>query len=356
MAGTSSRVAPCEALRAGRRLDLDAVRARELVRAALGQQLAAVDDRDAVADLLDLAEQVGVQQHGDAAAAQLDEQVADDPPPDRVERARGLVEQQQRAGRRRAPARSRGAAACPSTSSRRGGAPSSPRPTSPAARRARPRRRSSRTGAGAGAAARRRSPSRGSGRARPGSRARRARRRRPGRGAAHLARCPPTGGTRPAAILTSVDLPAPLGPSRPTSSASPTVRSTPRSACGGAVALGQAADLERGRHERRRTIACASVATVRIRRGTAADAALVLALFDEAVVWLVARGQPGQWGTTPWSRAPERGRAREDVGARSGLRIAQDADATPLGRARPGRAPAARRADRRARALRRGAA
>ena len=46
------------------------------------------------------------------------------------------------------------------------------------------------------------------------------------------------------------------------------------------------------------------MATVRIRPGTAADAPLVLALFDEAVAWLVARRQPGQWGTTPWSQRP----------------------------------------------------
>jgi hypothetical protein len=46
------------------------------------------------------------------------------------------------------------------------------------------------------------------------------------------------------------------------------------------------------------------VATVHIRPGSADDAPLVLALFDEAVAWLVARGQPGQWGTQPWSQRP----------------------------------------------------
>ncbi|HEX6622027.1 MAG TPA: hypothetical protein VF024_20345, partial [Solirubrobacteraceae bacterium] len=44
------------------------------------------------------------------------------------------------------------------------------------------------------------------------------------------------------------------------------------------------------------------MATARIRPGTAVDAPLVLALFDEAVAWLVARRQPGQW-------APRRGRS-----------------------------------------------
>ena len=41
---------------------------------------------------------------------------------------------------------------------------------------------------------------------------------------------PPLGRTSPTAIFTSVDLPAPFGPSRPTSSPSPTSRSTPFSA------------------------------------------------------------------------------------------------------------------------------
>ena len=42
---------------------------------------------------------------------------------------------------------------------------------------------------------------------------------------------PPLGRTRPHAILTSVDLPAPFGPSSPTISPSPTATSTPTSAC-----------------------------------------------------------------------------------------------------------------------------
>ena len=46
-----------------------------------------------------------------------------------------------------------------------------------------------------------------------------------------------------------------------------------------------------------------------IREGSAADTATVLALFDEAVAWLVARGQEGQWGSEPWSASP-RGVAR----------------------------------------------
>jgi GNAT superfamily N-acetyltransferase len=74
------------------------------------------------------------------------------------------------------------------------------------------------------------------------------------------------------------------------------------------------------------------VATFRIRTGSAADAPAVVGLFDEAVAWLVARGQEGQWGTTPWSQRPELV-ARTHAWARGdGLRIAQeDGDATPVG-------------------------
>ena len=41
---------------------------------------------------------------------------------------------------------------------------------------------------------------------------------------------------------------------------------------------------------------------MRIRGGGPGDADAVIALFDEAVAWLVARGQTGQWGTEPMSR------------------------------------------------------
>ena len=107
------------------------------------------DDRDVVADQLDLAEQVRVQQDRDAAAAQLLEQLADDPPA-RPGRARWSARRAAAAAASRpAPGRSRAAAASPSTS---------PRPAcrrrrrarpARAARRARPRRPPSRRGAGA---------------------------------------------------------------------------------------------------------------------------------------------------------------------------------------------------------------
>ena len=73
------------------------------------------------------------------------------------------------------------------------------------------------------------------------------------------------------------------------------------------------------------------MATVRIRRGRAGDAAFVLALFDEAVAWLVARRQPGQWGTTPWSERPSAVGHVQRWSEGPGLRIAVDADGTPVG-------------------------
>jgi GNAT superfamily N-acetyltransferase len=45
---------------------------------------------------------------------------------------------------------------------------------------------------------------------------------------------------------------------------------------------------------------------VRLRRGGADDAAALLALFDDAVAWMVARGQTGQWGSEPVSQQPAR--------------------------------------------------
>lgn len=39
-------------------------------------------------------------------------------------------------------------------------------------------------------------------------------------------------------------------------------------------------------------------------RATTDDMPAILALFDEAVTWLVSRGQEKQWGTTPFSEVP----------------------------------------------------
>ena len=63
---------------------------------------------------------------------------------------------------------------------------------------------------------------------------------------------------------------------------------------------------------------------MRIRRGRPADAAAVLALFDEAVAWLVARGQTGQWGTEPTSANPKMVARVEGWAAGDGLWMAED--------------------------------
>ncbi|MFJ2771850.1 GNAT family N-acetyltransferase [Streptomyces sp. NPDC087300] len=44
---------------------------------------------------------------------------------------------------------------------------------------------------------------------------------------------------------------------------------------------------------------------IRIRRGGAGDIPAIIALFDGAVEWLVARGRTGQWGSKPWSANPK---------------------------------------------------
>jgi GNAT superfamily N-acetyltransferase len=62
---------------------------------------------------------------------------------------------------------------------------------------------------------------------------------------------------------------------------------------------------------------------MRIRTGGPGDAQAVLDLFDEAVAWLVARGQTGQWGTEPFSAFERRiEKVREWAGG-DGLRIAE---------------------------------
>lgn len=43
---------------------------------------------------------------------------------------------------------------------------------------------------------------------------------------------------------------------------------------------------------------------IRLRPATADDVPALLALMDMVLEWLVARGRPAQWGTTPFSRLP----------------------------------------------------
>ncbi len=62
---------------------------------------------------------------------------------------------------------------------------------------------------------------------------------------------------------------------------------------------------------------------LRIRPGSRADGDAVLAMFDEAVAWLVDRGLSGQWGELPFSSRPE---MRDRVGRildRDAVRIAE---------------------------------
>ena len=63
-----------------------------------------------------------------------------------------------------------------------------------------------------------------------------------------------------------------------------------------------------------------------LRRGGPADAAAVLALFDEAVAWLTARGQTGQWGSEPWSRRASAVARADEWAAGDGLWLAGDGD------------------------------
>jgi hypothetical protein len=44
---------------------------------------------------------------------------------------------------------------------------------------------------------------------------------------------------------------------------------------------------------------------VEIRDGDLADAQMLMDLFDDAVAWLVTRGQTGQWGADPFSSRPD---------------------------------------------------
>jgi hypothetical protein len=48
----------------------------------------------------------------------------------------------------------------------------------------------------------------------------------------------------------------------------------------------------------------APVCGLKIRRGDESDGPAVIAMFDEAIAWLVERGQTGQWGATPFSERP----------------------------------------------------
>jgi hypothetical protein len=60
-----------------------------------------------------------------------------------------------------------------------------------------------------------------------------------------------------------------------------------------------------------------------VRAGRAGDGAAVLALWDAAIAWLVARGQAGQWGTEPASARPLVCDLARAWAAGTGLRVAE---------------------------------
>jgi ribosomal protein S18 acetylase RimI-like enzyme len=64
---------------------------------------------------------------------------------------------------------------------------------------------------------------------------------------------------------------------------------------------------------------------VEIRTGGPRDVPVLLALFDEAIEWLVARGQTGQWGDQPYSSRSAGVDLVERLAGGSGLRIAESA-------------------------------
>ena len=90
--------------------DRPGVGREQVVERALGHEPAAIEDRDAVADPLDVGEDVGRDDHGRRPAEPLD-QLEQVPPALGVERADRLVEEQQLAARGSAPGRCRAAAA-----------------------------------------------------------------------------------------------------------------------------------------------------------------------------------------------------------------------------------------------------
>lgn len=60
--------------------------------------------------------------------------------------------------------------------------------------------------------------------------------------------------------------------------------------------------------------------------GTTADAPRLLALFDDAVAWMVARGDTRQWGGEPFSKLPARVEQVQGWAAGGGLWFARDGE------------------------------
>jgi len=62
--------------------------------------------------------------------------------------------------------------------------------------------------------------------------------------------------------------------------------------------------------------------TLEVHHGGAGDAPRLLELFDDAVRWMVARGQTGQWGSEPFSATPSRVRQAQEWAGGDGLWLA----------------------------------
>ncbi len=67
-----------------------------------------------------------------------------------------------------------------------------------------------------------------------------------------------------------------------------------------------------------------------IRSGSETDSALLVDLLDEAVAWMVARGQTSQWGDKPVADRPNGAEWVHGLASDSGLRIAE-LDHVPVG-------------------------
>jgi GNAT superfamily N-acetyltransferase len=70
---------------------------------------------------------------------------------------------------------------------------------------------------------------------------------------------------------------------------------------------------------------------VRIRSGGPDDIPAVLALGDEAVKWMNARGNTQQWGTAPWTGNEGREATIRDRAHGGGMRIMEDEAGTVIG-------------------------
>jgi GNAT superfamily N-acetyltransferase len=70
---------------------------------------------------------------------------------------------------------------------------------------------------------------------------------------------------------------------------------------------------------------------VKIRKGSPSDVDTVLGFMDEAVTWMVERGQAGQWGSEPISGRASFVERLEDWERSGGLRIAESESGAAVG-------------------------